>query len=62
MNKVGKTVVKMAAVTSAATAAGIAIAAYNSRAMKTRRMIRRAGRTMDNVGQVLTAMAQITGK
>ncbi len=41
-------------------AAAFAISAYNSRPMKTKRMVKKATRAMGNVGGMLTAMAQIT--
>lgn len=50
-----------AAATGAAVAAvaGAAYAAYNSRPMKTRRVIRRAGHAVDQVGRMLADMAKM---
>ena len=60
MNKVAKTFITAAGVGAAFCATGIAYSAYNSRPMKTRRMVKRASRTMENVGGMLTAMAQVS--
>lgn len=55
-----KTVVSAAATAAAmAAVAGAAYAAYNSRPMKIKRMIRRAGNTVDNFGRMLTDMAKM---
>ena len=60
MNKAAKTFLTAAGVGTAFCATGVAIAAYNSRPAKTKRMVRRAGRTMESVGGMLTAMGQIS--
>ena len=60
MNKVAKTFITAAGAGVAFCAAGIAYSAYNSRPMKTRRMVKRASRAMENVGGMLTAMAQVS--
>ena len=60
MNKVAKTFITAAGAGAAFCVAGIAYSAYNSRPMKTRRMVKRASKTMENVGGMLTAMAQIS--
>lgn len=59
MNKVAKTFITAAGAGAAFCAAGIAYSAYNSRPMKTKRMVKRASKTMESVGGMLTAMAQI---
>ena len=59
MNKVAKTFITAAGAGAAFCAAGIAYSAYNSRPMKTRRMVKRASKTMENVGGMLTALAQV---
>ena len=60
MNKMAKTFITAAGATAAFCAAGIAYSAYNSRPMKTKRMVKRASKTMENVGGMLTAMAQVS--
>ena len=60
MNRVAKTFITAAGAGAAFCVAGIAYSAYNSRPMKTRRMVKRASKTMENVGGMLTAMAQIS--
>ena len=59
MNKAAKTFLTAAGVGTAFCATGIALAAYNSRPAKTKRMVKRATKTMENVGGMLTAMAQV---
>ena len=59
MNKVAKTFITAAGAGAAFCAAGIAYSAYNSRPMKTKRMVKRASKTMESVGGMLTAMAQV---
>ena len=60
MNKMAKTFITAAGATAAFCAAGIAYSAYNSRPMKTKRLVKRASKTMENVGGMLTAMAQVS--
>lgn len=59
MNKLTKAFITAAGAGAAFCAAGIAYSAYNSRPMKTKRMVKRATKTMENVGGMLTAMAQV---
>ena len=59
MNKAAKTFIAAAGAGAAFCAAGLAYSAYNSRPMKTKRMVKRASKTMANVGGMLTAMAQV---
>ncbi|MCQ2354486.1 MAG: hypothetical protein MJ102_05195 [Clostridia bacterium] len=57
-----KTVTTMAAAGAVViAAAGVTAAAYNSRPVKMKRMIRRAGRAMDGVGSMLSDMAHMVG-
>ena len=60
MNKMAKNFITAAGAAAAFCAAGIAYSAYNSRPMKTKRMVKRASKTMENVGGMLTAMAQVS--
>ena len=60
MNKAAKTFLTAAGVGTAFCATGVALAAYNSRPAKAKRMVKRASRTMENVGGMLTAMAQVS--
>ncbi len=54
-----KAIMAVAGVGTALGAAALAVTAYNSRPMRTKRMIKRAKNAMGNVGGMLTAMAQI---
>ncbi len=59
MNKTAKTIMTVTGVGTAMGAAVFAISAYNSRPMKTKRMVKKAAKAMGNVGGMLTAMAQL---
>ncbi len=59
MNKKAKTIMTVTGVGTMLGATAFAISAYNSRPMKTKRMVKRATRAMGNVGGMLTAMAQL---
>lgn len=41
-------------------AMGMGIAAYNSKPMRTRRMVKKAGKTLDTVGGMLMSVASMT--
>lgn len=60
MNKAAKAFLTAAGAGTAFCAAGVAYAAYNSRPMKTKRMVKRASKTMQNVGGMLTALSQVS--
>ncbi len=60
MNKAAKTFLTAAGVSTAFCATGVALAAYNSRPAKTKRMVKRATKTMGNVGGMLTALSQVS--
>jgi hypothetical protein len=55
-----KTAISLAALGSVIAAAGAAYAVYNSRAMRMKRLLRRAGKTMGGVGSVLTMLSNMT--
>ena len=58
MNK-KKAVMSVAAVGGAVAVVGVAMATYNSKPMRTRRMMKKAGRTMGNVGSMLTTLSNM---
>lgn len=60
MSKTKSMIISAAAVGTVITAAGVTAAVYNSRPMRMRRMVRRTGRAMNNVGEMLTHLSQMT--
>ena len=49
--------------TAAGAVMGVGIAAYNSKPMRARRMVKRAGKTLDTVGGMMKNVASmVTGK
>ncbi len=60
MKKASKTFLTAAGIGTAVCAAAVAVSAYNSRPMKTKRTVKRVRKTMGSVGGMLTAMSQMT--